>query len=66
MATKNDITGDTIISKTSDKYRDNYDNIFGKKSPEFWQHYCKTEGHLAIKKGSSCNWCGMKEDGTFD
>jgi hypothetical protein len=66
MATKNDITGDAIISKTSDKYRDNYDNIFGKKDPEVWQHYCNKEGHLAIAKGSSCNWCGMKEDGTFD
>ena len=29
MASKNDITGDTIQSKeTSDKYRDNYDKIF--------------------------------------
>jgi hypothetical protein len=66
MATKNDITGDAIISKTSEKYRDNYDKIFGKKPPEVWQHYCKSEGHLAIKKGSACNWCGIKEDGTFD
>lgn len=31
MATKNDITGDTIITKgTTDKYRDNWDAIFGK------------------------------------
>jgi hypothetical protein len=26
--TKNDITGDRLVSKTSDKYRDNYDAIF--------------------------------------
>ena len=35
MATKNDVTGDTILSKeTTDAYRDNYDNIFvGKSAP---------------------------------
>jgi len=32
MATKNDITGDAIQSKTLSKQgRDNWDNIFGKK-----------------------------------
>ena len=31
MATKNDITGDTIKTKvTSESYRENFDNIFGK------------------------------------
>ena len=31
MATKNDITGDSLISKTnSEAYRNNYDLIFGK------------------------------------
>jgi len=33
MATKNDVTGDELRSKdTTDKYRDNYDNIFVGKS----------------------------------
>lgn len=33
MTAKNDITGDTIATKTaSDAYRDNYDAIFRKKS----------------------------------
>lgn len=32
MATKNDVTGDSLISKASNqKYRDNYDAIFKKK-----------------------------------
>ena len=32
MAARNDITGDSITSKTtSEKYRDNWDAIFGKK-----------------------------------
>lgn len=32
MATKNDITGDSLISKTNNEsYRNNYDLIFGKK-----------------------------------
>ncbi len=35
MATKNDITGDALISKTNtDAYRDNYDRIFGKKKKD--------------------------------
>jgi len=33
MASKNDITGDSLISKTNSKaYENNYDLIFGKKS----------------------------------
>jgi hypothetical protein len=33
MPTKNDVTGDSIQSKApSQKYMDNYDAIFGKKS----------------------------------
>ena len=35
MATKNDITGDTIATKsTSEKYRDGWERIFGKKHRE--------------------------------
>lgn len=35
MATKNDITGDDIRSKSNtDAYRDNYDRIFRKKKDE--------------------------------
>ena len=33
MVAKNDITGDSIMTKTvSSNYRDNYDRIFGKKN----------------------------------
>lgn len=35
MAAKNDITGDSIQTRTvSDSYRNNYDLIFGKKKKE--------------------------------
>lgn len=35
MATKNDITGDPLITKSStDSYRDGWDRIFGKKKEE--------------------------------
>ena len=34
MATKNDITGATIVSKSSKLYEDNYDSIFRKPKPE--------------------------------
>ena len=34
MAAKNDVTGDSIRSKTSSKaYSDGWDRIFGKKKP---------------------------------
>jgi len=41
MASKNDITGDTIQTKTiSDAYRDNYDRIFRKdKQSELKNEY---------------------------
>lgn len=33
MTTKNDVTGDRLISKIpSDNYRDNWERIFGKKN----------------------------------
>ena len=31
MAAKNDITGDSLVSRSSEAYRNNYDAIFGKK-----------------------------------
>jgi hypothetical protein len=35
MATKNDITGDSIqTGVVTDKYRNNYDIIWGKKTPQ--------------------------------
>ena len=35
MAAKNDITGDSILTKvSSDAYRNNFDNIFGNKSED--------------------------------
>jgi hypothetical protein len=40
VATKNDITGDSLVSKTNSKaYEDNYDKIFGKKKKV---HYAGT------------------------
>lgn len=65
MATKNDITGDTIKTKAdgSDKYRDNYDKIFGKKPLTFWEHYCIIEkSEMGMEKGKPCNWCGLYEE----
>ncbi|MDC6481081.1 hypothetical protein PQZ46_00860 [bacterium] len=38
MTTRNDITGDELRSKTStEKYRDNYDKIFGNKDQKHKQ-----------------------------
>ena len=66
MATKNDITGDALRTKAPTKaYADNWDRIFGKKK-DMWEHTCKHNGVMDVDKGSACNWCGEKEDGTLD
>ena len=51
-------------------WESNWDRIFGKKDIDrldgFWYHNCKHDGEMHVAKGQTCNWCGMKEDGTFD
>ena len=47
MATKNDITGDALISRTSEAYRNNYDAIFGKKGKAYEQRTGCNAGELA-------------------
>lgn len=38
MTTKNDITGDTLVSKdTNDAYREGWDRIFGKKEKSVFE-----------------------------
>lgn len=46
MATKNDVTGDTIATKgvLSEQGRDNWDRIFGKKEPEKVEETAEQEG----------------------
>lgn len=49
MATKNEITGDSLISKpTTDAYADGWERIFGKKDEckECCTHDNKTNFHL--------------------
>lgn len=54
MATKNDITGDSLISKTNtDAYRDNYDRIFGKKKKDAEQAEQQGEEALIQDQESS-------------
>ena len=65
---KNDITGDTLITKeTTDKYRDNYDKIFRKNPLTFWSHYCTMEQtELSVESGAPCNWCEKTEEDFLD
>jgi hypothetical protein len=50
MATKNDITGDSIISKTNtDKYRDNFAAVFKKEHRE-----CKRCGEINPAEIHTC------------
>ena len=57
LVAKNDITGDTIKSKTDghDNYRDNYDRIFGKKNQTLKQ-----------KSMTELNWDGDEEEENKD
>lgn len=44
MATKNDVTGDMLISRVpSEAYKNNYDLIFRKGNPKEDKHGSKTE-----------------------
>ena len=68
MVAKNDVTGDELRTKApTQAYSDGWDRIFKKEeSPRMWEHYCRHNGHFRICTGESCNWCGEKEDATFD
>ena len=39
MAAKNDITGDSIVSRSSKNYKNNFDKVFGKKKDVPCQNY---------------------------
>ena len=48
MATTNDITGDSLISRVpSNAYKNNYDRIFGKKD---WQQEAEKPDDLEVEK----------------
>ena len=44
-------------------FEDNWNRIF---STKMWEHKCKHNGSMRVAIGESCNWCGLKEDGTND
>ena len=50
MATKNDITGDSLVSRSSEAYRNNYDAIFGKKEKKHEQRSGCVDGELVTGK----------------
>ena len=47
MVAVNDITGDSLVSRTSEAYRNNYDAIFGKKGTTNEQRTRCDDGQLA-------------------
>jgi len=60
MATTNDITGNLLVSKYSEAYRDNYDKIFRKsnevKPKCFHRYVAKMDSWCLI-----CVKCGQQE-----
>lgn len=53
MAAKNDITGDSLVSRTSEAYRNNYDAIFGKKGKTNEQRTGCDDGQLEQSSSTS-------------
>jgi hypothetical protein len=53
MVAVNDITGDSLVSRTSEAYRNNYDAIFGKKGKTNEQWTGCNVGELA-GTGQAC------------
>lgn len=59
MATKNDITGDSIKTRGPSKaYEDNYDRIFGKKDPMDYTNTWPNEKQFDV----ICEKCGFKQN----
>lgn len=68
--------GDKPRKVDPDKYGAGWDRIFNQpkrgfnepldSGDAFWYHTCKNNGPIHTMKGQSCNWCGIKEDGTLD
>ena len=57
------------ISVDKKTFDSNWDKVFKKNvnvPANMWEHNCKHNGPHCCSKGESCNWCGMKEDGSFD
>ena len=54
MATRNDVTGDAIVSRASnDKYADGWDRIFGKKKLSYEETTAKAETSLCVPEDAS-------------
>lgn len=64
MATKNDITGDSLVSRTSEAYRNNYDAIFGKKGKTNEQRTGRMDEQLVGAGESSRAESETKPEGT--
>jgi hypothetical protein len=57
MSAINEITGDSITSKSSEKYRENYDGIFRKQEPKCDHTYVpKMDSYRLV-----CVKCGQQE-----
>lgn len=56
MTSVNDVTGDRIVSKSSEDYRNNWDKIFGKK--ELQQEEKPLSKPIVLSNKIQCNRCG--------
>ena len=64
MNGKGDKRRPTIVDQET--FDNNWEKVFGKKTVPMWEHDCKHNGKHSTESGESCNWCGVKEDGSFD
>ena len=64
MAAKNDITGDSLVSRSSEEYRNNYDAIFGKKGKTNEQRTGCNDGSVAGSSGTGGTEHSGESEGT--
>jgi len=63
MTTKNDVTGDSMVSKkTTDAYRDNWDKIFGKPKKEPKESWLDNAMEYKEPETPEGKLCGKIED----
>lgn len=54
MATKNDVTGDSIVSRPNTKqFEDNFEKIFGKKKPKYSEDWQDEDRDKAISQNGN-------------
>jgi len=53
--------GSTQRPTDMQKFNDNFDRIFGKKTEAMWEHYCVHGGYAYLPVGYACSICDEEQ-----